>query len=84
MITGEQIRAARAALRLTAADLADLATVGIQTVKRFEAADGVPAGRTSSLTAIKSALERAGIEFVGTPDDRPGIRISTRRKADEI
>ena len=75
MITGAQIRAARAALRLTSADLAERAAVGIQTVKRFEVTDGVPAGRTSTLAAIKSALERAGIEFVGSPEDCPGIRL---------
>jgi hypothetical protein len=25
--------------------------------------------------AIKNALESAGIEFIGTPDDGPGIRV---------
>jgi hypothetical protein len=25
--------------------------------------------------SIKMALEAAGIEFIGTPDDGPGIRI---------
>jgi hypothetical protein len=25
--------------------------------------------------AIKNALEKAGIEFIGTPDDRPGVRL---------
>ncbi len=24
---------------------------------------------------LKATLEAAGIEFIGTPDDRPGIRI---------
>ncbi len=27
------------------------------------------------MLAIKSALEAAGIEFIGTPGDAPGIRI---------
>jgi hypothetical protein len=34
------------------------------------------------LQALQKALEAAGIEFIGTPDDGPGIRIySGRTKA---
>jgi len=75
MITGSQIRGARAALRWTAARLASEAGVGIQTIMRFEARDGVPPSRSSTLMDIRAALEAAGIEFVGTPDDGPGIRL---------
>ena len=75
MITGAQIRSARGALRWTAAQLAVHAGVGIQTVMRLEAHDGVPPSRSSTLMDIRAALEAAGIEFVGTPDDGPGIRL---------
>ena len=75
MITGLQIRCSRAALRWTAAQVATAAGVGIQTVKRFEAYDGVPPSRSSSLLAIRGAMEAAGIEFIGTPEDAPGIRV---------
>ena len=76
MITGAQIRAARAALRLSSQELARVAGVGQQTIKRFESADGVPPSRSATLGAIQAALEAAGIEFVGTPHDKPGIRLS--------
>ena len=43
----------------------------------MEAADGVPQGQTlKTILAIKSAFEGAGIEFVGQPDDKPGVRLS--------
>jgi hypothetical protein len=29
--------------------------------------------------SIKMALEAAGIEFIGTPDDGPGIRVRPPR-----
>jgi hypothetical protein len=29
--------------------------------------------------AVKIALEAAGIEFIGTPDDGPGIRVRPAR-----
>ena len=75
MITGGQIRAARAVLRLSVAELAERAQVGVQTVKRFELADGLPPSRTATLASVQSALEAAGIEFIGSPDDGPGIRL---------
>ena len=76
MITGMQIRASRAALRWSAEVLAARAKVGVQTIKRLEATDSVPPGRSKTLQEVQLALERAGIEFVGTPLDRPGIRFS--------
>lgn len=41
----------------------------------MEASEGIPVSTAANLNAIKSALEAVGIEFIGTPDDRPGIRI---------
>lgn len=79
MITGLQIRCARAALKWTAVELAAAAGVGMQTVLRFESHDGVPPSRSSTLMDIRAAFEAAGIEFIGTPDDGPGLRIRTIR-----
>lgn len=79
MITGTQIRASRAALRITATELAQMAGVGEQTIKRFEAVESVPPSRSSTLIVVKQALEAAGIEFIGTPEDRPGIRIAIKK-----
>jgi hypothetical protein len=76
VITGMQIRASRAALRWSAEVLATRAGVGVQTIKRLEAGNGVPPGRATTLQDVQSALEAAGIEFIGTPTDRPGIRLS--------
>ncbi len=75
MISTEQVRAARALLRWRAQDLADASGVGVATIRRMEVLDGVPSGQIRSLAAIQSALEAAGVEFIGTPDDRPGVRL---------
>ena len=80
MITSEQIRAARQLLRVTADDLASASGVGVATIRRFELMFGVPSGNARSLEAIKLALENAGVEFVGSPDDRPGVRLKTPSK----
>ena len=75
VITGTQIRAARGALNMSVAQLAQLAGVGHATIVRYEAVAGIPKSRKDSLQRIQSILEAAGIEFIGNPEDGPGIRI---------
>lgn len=75
LITAEQIRAARSVLGWTNAELSERSGVATATLKRYEAANGVPKSRKDSLHRIQSVFEAAGIEFVGSPDDAPGIRI---------
>ena len=79
MIAGVQIRSARAAVGWSIEELAARSGVSARTIKRYEALDGIPPSRTSSLVDIKMALEAAGIEFTGTPEDSPGIRVQVRR-----
>jgi len=57
------MRAARAFLRWRAEDLAKAAKVGVATVRRAEAEDGVPNMLPNNLIAIRNALELHGIEF---------------------
>ena len=80
MITSEQIRAARQLIRVTADDLASKSGVGVATIRRFELIAGVPSGNARSVEAIQAALEQMGVEFIGTPEDRPGVRLSSPAK----
>lgn len=80
MITSEQIRAARQLIRVTADDLASKSGVGVATIRRFELMVGVPSGNARSVEAIQAALEEMGVEFVGTPEDRPGVRLNVTKK----
>jgi transcriptional regulator with XRE-family HTH domain len=80
LITSEQIRAARQLIRVTADDLASKSGVGVATIRRFELMAGVPSGNARSVEAIQAALEQMGVEFIGTPEDRPGVRLSNPAK----
>ena len=80
MIVSSQIRSARHALRFSVVDLAKLSGVSSSTIKRIEADTGVPNSNLPNIIAVKAALEAAGIEFIGTPDDGPGIRIYPGKK----
>ena len=59
--------------------LAEMSGVSPRTIKRIEAQDGLSNSTVANINAITSVFEAAGIEFIGTPDDRPGIRIGTRK-----
>lgn len=83
MITSEQIRAARSMLRITVADLALTSGVGIATIKRIEAHAGIPPANARTLDLLSKALSTAGIEFVGSPEDRPGVRLSPHQSRQE-
>jgi transcriptional regulator with XRE-family HTH domain len=75
VITGAQIRAARALIRWTAEDLASTAKVGIATVRRAEGEDGQPSTTAANLNAIRVALENAGVEFVPENGGGAGVRL---------
>jgi DNA-binding transcriptional regulator YiaG len=75
MITGAQIRAARALLRISAAELARRAGVTERTIQRAESVDGMPKMRTETLARIQAVLETAGIEFTAAgPGHSQGVR----------
>ena len=76
MIRSVQIRAARALLAMSQQDLATRAAVGLNTVKRIEAALDEPTGTIQTLLRIKRALEQAGILFIDQDEERgPGVRL---------
>ncbi len=76
MITSGQIRAARALLRWSGKDLAEKSGIGFSTIMKMESDVGVPNSNFKTFEAIKKAFEDEGVEFIGTPDDCPGVRLN--------
>jgi transcriptional regulator with XRE-family HTH domain len=74
LITSDQIRAARALLRWSGKDLAEKTGLGFSTLMRLEVLEGVPGAQTKTLETIQKTFERAGIEFIGTPQAGAGVR----------
>jgi len=79
MISSRQIKAARALLGWKGQDLADKSGVGVATLRRYEAQDGMPNANKFVIKAIKTCLEEAGIIFSGDPLTDPGVKL---RKSD--
>jgi len=73
LISGAQIRAARALLRWSVRDLARQAVVSIATVNLIEDATGLPSTSRAQVDAVQATLESKGIEFLN--GDTPGVRL---------
>ena len=64
LLTGEQIRAARAFARLEQVELARIAGLSLETIKRLERIRGpVVDANVRTLTALANAFETVGIDF---------------------
>jgi hypothetical protein len=80
-ITGRQIRAARALLRLSQKDLSRISSVSSLTIVRMEAVDGPVARRATIVDSIVSAFKRRGIEFLSSPHSGVGVTLKPRRRS---
>ncbi len=74
MLTGEQIRAARAFVRLDQLDLAKIAGVSLETVKRLERMHGQVEANTRTVAAIASAFAKLGVVFDLSQGHGAGLR----------
>jgi transcriptional regulator with XRE-family HTH domain len=72
VITPEQIRAARALLRLDQNTLAQEAGISVITLRRLEDRHGLSKVAPATVEVVRKALERAGAEFIDQ-----GVRRST-------
>ena len=81
MMTGAQLRAARALLGVDQKTLAEMAGVSVPTVQRMEASGGTVRGVIESLTRIVEALDRAGVELIGEGTASPAGGRGVRLKA---
>ena len=74
-LTSAQIRAARALLRWSAADLARESSLGANTVRRAEVAEKETSLTAANELAVRRALEAAGVEFIDENGGGPGVRL---------
>ena len=79
-MNAEQCRMARAALKLSVRDLAAAARVGANTVVRLEAGEKL---QERTVEAIRTALEKAGVEFIAENGGGAGVRLKKPAKGVE-
>ena len=82
VITGSQIRAARALLNWSSEGAAEKAQITRQTLHRLESYDDVPPSRSHSLHNLQMVFEEAGIIFIDADDKNgPGVRLAGTQRA---
>ena len=79
-LSSAQIRAARALLRWSAADLAKESALGANTIRRAEVAEEETSLTAANELSIRRALETAGIEFIDENGGGPGVRLRKSAK----
>lgn len=75
VLSSSQIRAARALLRWSAADLALASALGANTIRRAEVAEGATSLTAANELAVRRALEKAGVEFIDENGGGAGVRF---------
>lgn len=73
-MTGNQLKAARALIGWSQAQVAEAANLSIPTVKRAEGQAALSAS-TDALAAIRAALEAAGVVFLPENGNGPGVAL---------
>jgi hypothetical protein len=74
-LSSAQLRAARALLRWSAADLAQRSKVGVATIRRVEVIEGHLPVTLPNEAALRRALEDGGVEFIDENGGGPGVRL---------
>jgi transcriptional regulator with XRE-family HTH domain len=77
--TNEQLRAARALLGWSQAELASKAGLSVPTIKRLEGGFG-PHVSDEARSRLRKAIETAGIEFIEENDSGAGVRFRKAKK----
>ena len=80
MVTIRQVKAARALLGWSQSDLAHHSSVSEPTIARLESAEGDMAGRANTIEKIRTAIEKADIEFIDENGGGPGVRLRKRKR----
>lgn len=80
MITGPQMRAARALLGIDQRTLAQRCGLSLPTIQRMEASGGVVRGNVDSLMKLVDALAAEGIELIGEGANSSGGGRGVRLK----
>lgn len=75
-MTPAQCRAARGLLDWSQSFLATNAGVGVVTIRQLEKDGSRP--RRATVSVVRSALERAGIEFIDENGGGAGVRLQNR------
>jgi transcriptional regulator with XRE-family HTH domain len=79
LVTTRQIKAARALLGWSQAELAERSGISEPTIARLESDDGELGGRQGTGEKIRKAIEAAGVQFIDENGGGAGVRLRKQR-----
>jgi DNA-binding XRE family transcriptional regulator len=80
MMTGAQLKAARALVNIDQQTLSKLSGVSLTTIRRMEASVGIVRSNVDTLVKVIEALEQEGVELIGENSDSLGGGRGVRLK----
>ena len=83
-VSTRQVKAARALLEWSQAQLASASGVSVPTIKRLELQPGDLGGRADTAARIIAVLETAGVEFIAENGGGLGVRLRKGREPETI
>jgi transcriptional regulator with XRE-family HTH domain len=79
LTTGNQLKAARALIGIEQKDLAERASVNVNTIRNMEGSGSGPiSGRSQNVQAVQRTLEAMGLEFLN--HGHPGVRLREKKE----
>jgi transcriptional regulator with XRE-family HTH domain len=88
MVTGPQMRAARALLGIDQRELAKLSGISLPTIQRMETSEGNVRGVVDTLTKVVEAFDAAGVELIGenvkSVGDGRGVRFKQAARMNDV
>ncbi|WP_120632196.1 helix-turn-helix domain-containing protein [Ruegeria sp. EL01] len=75
MNTGEQLRAARAALKMDQPELASLSGVSVDTIKRLERMQGILQAQMATIKALHDVFVSEGVVFIPENGNAAGVAL---------
>ena len=73
-----QIKMARSALGWSTQKLSEESEVSARTLNRMETSEGFSSATKANLSIVQRTFEEAGVEFIGSADEGPGVRLWKR------
>jgi transcriptional regulator with XRE-family HTH domain len=78
MVTGQQMKAARALLGISQRRLAELSGLSLPTIQRMESSADQVRGNVDSLVKLVNSLEAAGVELIAEGAESRGVGRGVR------
>ena len=80
MITSEQLRSARALVKMEQKELAERTGISVPTIRRLEGASGILNTSAEKMYILQKTFEEEGVEFI--PENGGGAGVRLRKSTD--